>query len=122
MAKNTFTHYNALRWLAYRAGSIHPRRGANRRPDNRDLDHPCRPRRRHQMEGPGTASNARRPRDPSSAKAKRPSTAKSYEPADAALAQKHGGIIKQYIRTAGGHFGRSSSASRPVKLRCAPRR
>jgi hypothetical protein len=42
----------------HRAGGIHPRRRANRRPDNRDLDHPCRPRRRHQMEGPGTASNA----------------------------------------------------------------
>jgi hypothetical protein len=42
----------------HRAGGIHPRRRANRCPDNRDLDHPCRPRRRHQMEGPGTASNA----------------------------------------------------------------
>ena len=42
----------------HRAGGIHPRRRANCRPDNRDLDHPCRPRRRHQMEGPGTASNA----------------------------------------------------------------
>ena len=29
----------------HRAGGIHPRRRANRRPDNRDLDHPCRPRR-----------------------------------------------------------------------------
>jgi hypothetical protein len=37
-AENTFTHHNGLRWLAYPAGRIHPRRGANRRPDNRDLD------------------------------------------------------------------------------------
>ena len=55
-AENTFTHYNALRWLAP-AGGIHPRRRANRRPDNRDrppLPAPATP----SDGGPGTASNA----------------------------------------------------------------